>query len=126
MSITCIENLSNEIFHEIFDYLNICDVYEAFSNLNNYFEEILHCPSLLFKIKLYSSSNKILQNYSKHVKHLNKHQIFSLDIWTGLYINEFLSTFIIDSSLNRLQSIKLHYIKKKESHITLVYLVFLH
>jgi hypothetical protein len=51
MSISCVENLSNEIFHEIFEYLNGCDVYETFSNLNNRFEEILHCSSLRFKIK---------------------------------------------------------------------------
>ncbi len=33
-SITRIENVSNEIFYEIFDYLDGGEVYNAFSNLN--------------------------------------------------------------------------------------------
>ncbi len=50
-SITCIKNLSNECFYEIFDYLDGCQIYEAFSNLNYRFQQLLNSSSLLFNIK---------------------------------------------------------------------------
>jgi hypothetical protein len=39
-SITSIENLSNEFFHEIFDYLDGWDIYKAFLNLNYRFQHL--------------------------------------------------------------------------------------
>jgi hypothetical protein len=48
-SITCIENLSNEIFYEIFDYLNGCEINQSFAYLNPRFQQLLESPSLLFK-----------------------------------------------------------------------------
>ncbi len=73
----------------------------------------IHHSSFLYNIKLHSSSKKLLRKNSQQVKLLNKHQIFSLHLWSGSYIKEFLSTFIIDSSLDRLESITLHFIKDK-------------
>ena len=35
---TSIENFSNEIFYEIFDYLDGCRLYQAFANLNFRFQ----------------------------------------------------------------------------------------
>ena len=60
MSIHCMEDFSNEIFHELFDYLNGMDIYNGFSNLNYRFQQFMHNPSFLFKIKfsLSSLSNK--------------------------------------------------------------------
>ena len=52
MSITSIENLSNEFFYEIFDYLNAWHIYIAFSNLNYRFQQLLDNSSILYKIKL--------------------------------------------------------------------------
>jgi hypothetical protein len=46
----CIENLLDEVFHEIFNYLDDCHIYEAFSNFNHRFEQLLHSPLLLYKI----------------------------------------------------------------------------
>ncbi|CAF4272690.1 unnamed protein product [Adineta steineri] len=36
-TITYIENLANELFHEIFDYFDGCELYNTFSNLNIHF-----------------------------------------------------------------------------------------
>ena len=55
-SIASIENLSNEIFYEIFDYFDGCDIYQAFSNLNYRFQQLIHSPSLLFKIEFHCST----------------------------------------------------------------------
>ena len=42
MSITCIENLSNELFNEIFGYFDDCEIYNAFSYLDNRFQQFLN------------------------------------------------------------------------------------
>ena len=57
-SITCLEDLSNEMFYEIFDYLEGGDLYQAFSNLNYCFHQLLHSPSLRWKIEIRRSSQK--------------------------------------------------------------------
>ena len=51
-----IENLSNELFYEIFDYLNGLDIYRSFYQLNHRFNELLIQSSILYKIKLSSDS----------------------------------------------------------------------
>ncbi|CAF4742924.1 unnamed protein product, partial [Rotaria sp. Silwood1] len=101
-----------KFLHEIFDYLADYDIYRAFSNFNNRFEQFLRCSSLLFKIELDSLFNETFINYSQQVKFHNKHQIFSFNLCSGLYIDDFLSMFIIDSLLNRLESITLRCIKE--------------
>ena len=37
-----IEDLSNEFFYEIFDYLDGSEIYQAFANLNHRFDQLLH------------------------------------------------------------------------------------
>ncbi|CAF3460132.1 unnamed protein product, partial [Rotaria sp. Silwood2] len=49
-TITSIENFSNEFFYEIFDYLYGDDIYKAFSNLNDRFQQLLNSSAVLFKI----------------------------------------------------------------------------
>jgi hypothetical protein len=62
---TSIENLSNEFFYEIFDYLDGCDIYEGFSNLNSRFQRLFNSSSLLFKIKFdHLASEEIIINQS--------------------------------------------------------------
>ena len=50
MSGTFIENLPNETFYELFDYLDGCEIYQAFSNLNHRFEQLINCSSLFIQI----------------------------------------------------------------------------
>jgi hypothetical protein len=106
MSISSIEHFSNEIFYEIFDYLDGIVIYEAFSNLNYYFEQLLNSSSLLLKIKLeYSTSNKIfMKNYEKIV-FMNKCQIFSINFWLSSLNDKIFTLYPIDSSFNHLESL---------------------
>ncbi|CAF4541571.1 unnamed protein product, partial [Rotaria sp. Silwood2] len=66
-SINSIEQLSNEIFYEIFDYPLCQDIYKAFSNLNNRFETLLFNSSYLLKIRFSSEPEAILEDHYKHI-----------------------------------------------------------
>ncbi|CAF3940544.1 unnamed protein product [Rotaria sordida] len=78
-SIISIESLSNECFYEIFDYLDGCEIFQAFSNLNHRFQQLLGSSSLLFKIKFHRSTSEdiLINNYQEPIR-FNKNQIFSI------------------------------------------------
>jgi hypothetical protein len=104
-----IENLSNELFHDIFDYLEASDIYMAFSNLNHRFQQLLNNSSLLFKIKQidYSLSNLAsFQNWMQII-HLNRQQILSIHLLMSLNFNHLLALLFINSSFQRLESLVL-------------------
>jgi hypothetical protein len=104
MSITSIESLSNDLFYEIFDYLDGSEMYQAFSNLNHRFDQLLNCLS--FPLKMTINSSSYINTY--HQLLLNhKHRIISLRLLFPLKNNEFFSSYFIDSSFNRLESLML-------------------
>ncbi|CAF3940561.1 unnamed protein product [Rotaria sordida] len=112
MSISSIEDLSNELFYDIFEYLDACKIYYAFSNLNYRFQKLINSSSLLLKLKLDDSkSEKIFMNNYQQILHLNKGQIFSIHLWTSKNTNQIISTFTIDSSFNCLESFVFYAIK---------------
>jgi hypothetical protein len=124
---TSIENLSNELFYEIFDYLDGYHVYQAFSNLNHHFKQLLNSSFLLFKIKyVRSKPGDVFMNNWKQMMCFNRQQIYSIDLWMSSYINEFFSSsFIIDSSFNHLQSLVLSELKSDILISVLIKLNFL-
>ena len=105
-SISCLEDLSNEILCEIFDYLCGYLLYNAFSYLNFRFEQILHCPSVLFKSHFCLFESTLMMNRFKEIMNLNRHQIYSISINFLLEDSDCcFSWFSFDSSFDRLQSI---------------------
>src|SRR6202044_1665767 len=99
MSITSIEDLSNEFFYEIFDYLDGCNIYQAFSNLNYRFQELLNSSSLLLKINFHRSTSKeIFMNNYKQIILLNKNQIVSIHLSLSAHNIRIISLLNIDSS----------------------------
>ncbi|CAF4200205.1 unnamed protein product, partial [Rotaria sordida] len=107
MPITSIENLSNELFYEIFDYLDGNEIYQAFSNLNHRFQQFLDSSSFPLKIKINSSSYKSYMNIYQQLLFNNKHRIISLHLSLPLQNNEFFLSHFIDSSFNYLESLVL-------------------
>jgi hypothetical protein len=89
LSINCIENLSNEIFYEIFDYLNAPEIYIAFSSLNYRFQQLLVNSSILYRIKLIddSISEFMLIYHWAHIMCLNREQIVSIQLLMSLKVN---------------------------------------
>ncbi|CAF0919759.1 unnamed protein product [Rotaria sordida] len=106
MSITLIENLSNDFFFEIFEYLDGCEIYQAFSNLNYHFQQLINSLFLLLKFNFYRlTSDNVYTNTYKQLLFNNKHQILSFHITLPLEKDDFLSSFSIDSSFDHLESL---------------------
>ncbi|CAF2877180.1 unnamed protein product [Rotaria sp. Silwood2] len=112
-SIASIENLTKELFYEIFDYLDGCDLYEAFSNLNDHFQQLISSSFTLFKIKyMRSRLEDVFLNNWKQIICFHRQQIYSISLYMSSHINEFFSSlFIINSSFNHLESLVLWEVK---------------
>jgi hypothetical protein len=102
MSITTIENLSNEYFYEIFEYLDGCEIYQAFSNVNDRFQQLINSSLLLLKFNFPCLKyNLKYKNIYKELFVHHKHQILSF----YLLSSEFFFPFSIGSSFDHLQSL---------------------
>jgi hypothetical protein len=117
-----LEDLSNELFYEIFDYLDGCDIHKAFSNLNIRFQNLLTSSLLPLKINLSSESQSTLEQRCRHIIIPNKHNILSLHLDNDSLINDFFDHCNIDSSFNRLQSVVLSEISNHKILVILFYL----
>lgn len=113
MSITYIENLSNEIFYEIFEYLDAFKLYKAFSHLNIRFENLLHYSSFLLKFIDDTKSTPQFKRRCKHFIIPNRNRLYSLYFNRQLFIDIFFTLCTADSSFKRLESLV---INKIESH----------
>ncbi|CAF2698559.1 unnamed protein product [Rotaria sp. Silwood2] len=119
------ENLSNELFYEIFDYLDGCDIHKIFSSLNSRFEALLNCSSLQLKIDLRFHPEPILQYYSTCVVASKKDRIISLR-WPNLDdYNSGFTLFNIDSSFAQLESLVLGNIESNQLIHLLINLISL-
>ncbi len=101
------EDLSNELFYEIFEYLDGCDIHKAFSNLNSRFQNLLTNSLLPLKINLSSKSQSTLEQRCRHIIIPNKHRILSLHLKDYSLIRNFFDHCNIDSSFTRLESVAL-------------------
>jgi len=107
--------LSNELFYEVFDYLDGCEIYHTFSNLNSRFQHLITCLSVLLKIKLYRKTQSELIQLWESIILPNRHRLLSFTLEEKEIINDFFTYFIIDSSFNRLQSIVLNNVAAQKS-----------
>lgn len=105
-TVTSIEDISNELFYDIFDYLDGYDILNAFQNLNLRFEKLLNDNSLLLKLKI--SSQSILDNQWKGFLLINRHRIYSLNISDDSILDRFIHHCTINSTFIRLQSLNLN------------------
>jgi hypothetical protein len=90
--------LSNELFLEIFDYLDGYDTYDAFLTLNTRFQHLI-CSCLLLKIN---------RNQCWRIIFSNRHSILSLCLSNESTNDEFFKTGVIDSSFHCLESLVLN------------------
>ncbi len=105
-AITSIEQLSNEIFHEIFDYIDACNIFNAFSSLNIRFNRLVNYSSSPIKISCFIPLD--YNDCYRQVVLPNRHRIISFHLHDKLCISSFFSMHTIDRSFNRLESLVLN------------------
>lgn len=110
----CLEDLSNELFIEIFDYLDGCDILDGFSNLNHRLEMLLHHPTFLYRIDRFSTRERTFQRYCKRYFLPYRHQILSIHLFDQVLIRSFLTFCSLDRSFDHLQSLVLIAIKPEQ------------
>ncbi|CAF3279522.1 unnamed protein product [Rotaria sp. Silwood2] len=113
-SISCFEELSNEIFYEIFEYLDICDAYEAFYDLNNCFHNIFIQLTLPYKIYVNLISKRDFEKHCKYIRSADVDRIISLHLLNWICVNNYFSLVCIDSSFIRLESLVLNGMKSEK------------
>ncbi|CAF2030643.1 unnamed protein product [Rotaria magnacalcarata] len=112
--VTFIEHLSNELFYEIFDYLDGRDLFYAFSNLNLHFESLIMSSKFRLKLHHCASHQELFDQDYQQIIIPNKHRIISLHLWTPSQLLTNVVLHPIDSSFSRLEALSLHGIKFKQ------------
>ena len=118
--INSIENLSNEIFYEIFAYLDGYDISRSFYKLNQRFENLVNNSSSKMKIQI--NSTTVFDDYYKEFLELHHYHIQSLHIFDEEIINQFVSSCLIDLPYKCLQSIIFNPISTYKLLVLLFYL----
>ena len=92
----------------MFDYLDGCDIYQAFGGLNNHFDNLLSDPSLFLKINLLWKSERELEGLCRDIILPNRYRLRSLKLSDHSIIDKFFNYNSIDSSFTSLQSVVLY------------------
>ncbi|CAF1366822.1 unnamed protein product, partial [Rotaria sordida] len=92
---THFEDLSNEIFFEIFDYLHALEIFTSFTSLNKRISSILQSIPLRIVV-LYNHSRRQVDFISSHLT-FHAHQVISIEVYDK--IRDY--TSIIDLLFNR-------------------------
>lgn len=74
-SISCLEDLCNELVYELFEYLTHVQVYEAFFNLNTRFHHLLTNSNSPINIDLSSLSKSVWKRYNEDIIECNMNRI---------------------------------------------------
>ncbi|UJR12324.1 hypothetical protein I4U23_016501 [Adineta vaga] len=97
-----IEDFPNELFYEIFNYLDGCQIHQTFSYLNSRFQQLINSSSFQLKMKFWS--NTLDDDCLNEIFCFNKQQIYSLNLNESFSLNPIDSLFICLESL-RISSI---------------------
>ncbi|CAF5044791.1 unnamed protein product, partial [Rotaria sp. Silwood1] len=81
------EDLANEIFYEIFEYLDLYDIYKGFYNLNIRFRNLTIHANVLTKINSSIMSNSNFKDYYQNIVKSNQQQINFLRLTNPFAIN---------------------------------------
>jgi hypothetical protein len=102
-TITTIEDLSNDLLFEIFDYFDGGGLYKAFWKLNTRFQNLLMYSS--YPLKITSNAPRVgLSDYCTQFLFPNRHRIISLKVARWNPYGVFSKSLRIDSSFQRLES----------------------
>ena len=122
---TCLEDLPNEIFYEIFGYLNTNDIFTEFHDLNKRFHGLLHKSELSLKVNLSLMTEMNFQELNREFLIPNRHRIQTLSIQNPFLIDFIFSSNEIVNKFLRLQTLIFNDVDPKSFPNILRYLALL-
>ena len=122
---SCLENLPNETLIEIFEYLDMNDIYHGFYDLNSRFESLLINFDIPFQIDLSKIPKYEFDVYNQNVFQKNKHRIKILRLSNPFTIDELFSPIRLMFHLTQLEKLILDKIHSKYLHNILKNLIYL-
>jgi hypothetical protein len=125
LTVTRFEDLSNELFYEIFDFFDNCYTYETFFNLNTRFNHLIIHSSLPLKLNFSLLSKATFQHQCNTILIPNIHRIISFRLSHHLLIDYFFTLFSLNSSFIRLEALTLNNINADNLISVLTTLVLL-
>ena len=118
-----LENFPNEILIEIFEYLDLNDIYNGFFGLNDRFKSLLTYLNIPFQIDFFRISKSELDLYNGNVFQRNKHQIKILHLSNPFTVDAILSPVHLICRLTQMEKLIFDGIHSKYLHNILKYLI---
>ena len=119
------EDLANELFYEIFEYLDIYYVYKGFFNLNKRFKNLLIYSNLPIPINISTMSKSNFERYHQGIIKPNRHRINILRLSNPFTVDIVFSPPRIISKFIQLETLILDNTKAKYLDNILDHLVYL-
>ncbi|CAF1529622.1 unnamed protein product, partial [Rotaria sordida] len=114
--ITYLEDLPNELFYEIFNYLDVYHIYQSFYNLNKHLQNLVVNSNFPLKIHLSSISKSNFEDYNRNMIIPNQHRIKLLSLSNPFMIEIMFYPLKLISNFIHLEKLILNW-------ITLEYLI---
>ena len=124
-NVTKLEDLSNELVYEIFEYLDFYDACEAFSTLNNRYQDLVLNSSIPMNIQVSLMSKSTCQRYTTDMILPNRNRIHSLHISNQFIYDLPLSPIGMLTEFTRLERLVLDKIPREGVETILIQLASL-
>ncbi len=121
MSVTCFEDLSNELVYEIFDFLDVYHIYNAFFHWNQRFKNLLIHSDFSMKINISCMSKSKFEEYYSYLIKPNQHRIISFRLSDLFLVQMILSPPRVISKFLRLERLILDQIESRHLENILQY-----
>ncbi|CAF2853860.1 unnamed protein product [Rotaria sp. Silwood2] len=121
----CLEDLANEILYEIFEYLDVYDIYKGFYNLNNRFQNLAINSNILTKINISTISKSNFEDYYNNILIPNQSQINFLRLSNPFVAKIIFSQPQLILNFTRLQTVILDNVQDENFHKFFDYLIYL-
>ncbi|CAF4115220.1 unnamed protein product, partial [Rotaria sp. Silwood2] len=120
-----LEDLANEIFYEIFEYLDMHDIYKGFFNLNKRFKNLIIYSNFLNQINISIISKNDFKNYYNNILIPYRYRITLLRLSNPFVADLIFSPLRIILHFNHLEKLILDKIQMKFLNNIFNYLMYL-
>lgn len=117
--ISRLEHLSNEVFYEIFDYLDVFTLYEAFRPLNSRLKNLCDSSHVFYHLDFCHSYKFQLRNFSRLISERLSSRIRSIRFSNYLQLEAFLSSTVHLSNFDKLRFFNVDFIREDQINAVL-------